>query len=46
MAHCGYEPTAVAATMSSPRESLRAMADVLRGAFQRSAISDQPSADG
>ncbi|HLJ69297.1 MAG TPA: adenosyl-hopene transferase HpnH [Chloroflexota bacterium] len=31
MAHCGYEPTAVAATMSSPRESLRATYDVLRG---------------
>jgi hopanoid biosynthesis associated radical SAM protein HpnH len=31
MAHCGYEPTAVMATMSSPRESLRATADVLRG---------------
>src|SRR5205823_8869055 len=29
MAHCGYEPTAVAATLSSPRESLRATADVL-----------------
>ena len=39
MAHCGYEPTAVAATMSSPRESLRAMADVLRGALQHSASS-------
>jgi hopanoid biosynthesis associated radical SAM protein HpnH len=44
MAHCGYEPTAVAATMSSPRESLRATADVLRGALQHSAISGQPSA--
>jgi hypothetical protein len=32
MAHCGYEPTAVMATMGSPRESLRATADVLRGA--------------
>jgi hypothetical protein len=37
MAHCGYEPTAVAATMSSPRESLRATADVLRSAVQHSA---------
>ena len=25
MAHCGYEPTAVVATMSSPREALRAV---------------------
>ena len=25
MAHCGYEPTAVIATMSSPREALRAV---------------------
>lgn len=31
MAHCGYEPTAVMATMRSPRESVRATADVLRG---------------
>ncbi|HEX6484962.1 MAG TPA: adenosyl-hopene transferase HpnH [Ktedonobacteraceae bacterium] len=34
MAHCGYEPSAVAATMSSPRESLRATADVLRGSLR------------
>jgi hypothetical protein len=27
MAHCGYEPTAVVATMSSLRESLRAVVD-------------------
>jgi hopanoid biosynthesis associated radical SAM protein HpnH len=33
MAHCGYEPSAVAATMRSPRESLRAAIDVLRGAW-------------
>lgn len=33
MAHCGYEPTAVAATMASPRESLRATWDVLREAL-------------
>jgi hypothetical protein len=26
MAHCGYEPTAVLATMSSLRESIRAVA--------------------
>jgi hopanoid biosynthesis associated radical SAM protein HpnH len=32
MAHCGYEPTAVMATMASPRESMRAAADVLHGA--------------
>ena len=29
MAHCGYEPTAVVATMGSLRQSLRATADVL-----------------
>ncbi|HET9014189.1 MAG TPA: adenosyl-hopene transferase HpnH [Thermomicrobiaceae bacterium] len=29
MAHCGYEPTAVMATMHSPRESMRATADVV-----------------
>jgi hopanoid biosynthesis associated radical SAM protein HpnH len=29
MAHCGYEPTAVLATMGSLRESLRALADAL-----------------
>jgi hopanoid biosynthesis associated radical SAM protein HpnH len=34
MAHCGYEPSAVIATMKSPRESLRATADVLRGGLQ------------
>ena len=33
MAHCGYEPTAVNATMASPRESIRATADVLRGSL-------------
>jgi hypothetical protein len=27
MAHCGYEPTAVVATMSSLRQSLRAAVD-------------------
>jgi hopanoid biosynthesis associated radical SAM protein HpnH len=31
MAHCGYEPTAVVATVTSLRESLRAAADTLRG---------------
>ncbi|HEX6543567.1 MAG TPA: adenosyl-hopene transferase HpnH [Ktedonobacterales bacterium] len=40
MAHCGYEPTAVVATMRSPRESLRAFADVLRGAGQARALDD------
>ena len=30
MAHCGYEPTAVNATMTSPKESARATMDVLR----------------
>ena len=34
MAHCGYEPTAVNATMASPKESLRATADVLRGTWE------------
>lgn len=34
MAHCGYEPTAVNATMASPKESVRATADVLKGAIQ------------
>jgi hopanoid biosynthesis associated radical SAM protein HpnH len=33
MAHCGYEPTAVAATMASPRQSVRATADILRGSL-------------
>jgi hypothetical protein len=27
MAHCGYEPTAVLATMGSLKESLRALRD-------------------
>jgi hypothetical protein len=31
MAHCGYEPTAVAATSESLREGLRAAGDILRG---------------
>jgi hopanoid biosynthesis associated radical SAM protein HpnH len=34
MAHCGYEPSAVIATMKSPRESLRAMVDVLHSNLQ------------
>ncbi len=34
MAHCGYEPSALTATMNSPRESLRATADVLSGSLQ------------
>jgi hopanoid biosynthesis associated radical SAM protein HpnH len=33
MAHCGYEPTAMAATLSSPRESVRATIDVIRGSM-------------
>jgi hopanoid biosynthesis associated radical SAM protein HpnH len=37
MAHCGYEPTAVMATASSPTQSVRAAADVLRGALQQTA---------
>ena len=31
MAHCGYEPTAVVATLTSPKESLRAITDTARG---------------
>jgi hopanoid biosynthesis associated radical SAM protein HpnH len=31
MAHCGYEPTAVIATLTSPKESLRAITDTARG---------------
>jgi hopanoid biosynthesis associated radical SAM protein HpnH len=34
MAHCGYEPSAVSATMDSPQESLRAMLDVVRGGLR------------
>jgi hopanoid biosynthesis associated radical SAM protein HpnH len=36
MAHCGYEPSAVTATMKSPRESLRATVDVLRDGLRSS----------
>jgi len=35
MAHCGYEPTAIVATASSLRESLRATGEVVRGQFSR-----------
>jgi hopanoid biosynthesis associated radical SAM protein HpnH len=35
MAHCGYEPTAVVATASSLRESLRATRETLRGQVAR-----------
>jgi hopanoid biosynthesis associated radical SAM protein HpnH len=35
MAHCGYEPTAVRATIDSPRESMRATVDTIRGMFNR-----------
>jgi hypothetical protein len=31
MAHCGYEPTAVLATMGSLKESLRAMRETVAG---------------
>lgn len=34
MAHCGYEPSAVIATMKSLRESQRATVDVLRGGLR------------
>ncbi|HEY3991698.1 MAG TPA: adenosyl-hopene transferase HpnH [Ktedonobacteraceae bacterium] len=33
MAHCGYEPSAVAATMRSPRETQRATMEVVRSSF-------------
>lgn len=35
MAHCGYEPTAVRATLDSPRESMRAAVDTFRGMLNR-----------
>jgi hopanoid biosynthesis associated radical SAM protein HpnH len=35
MAHCGYEPSAVMATMASPHESIRAMLDVVGGSARR-----------
>ncbi|MBV9100792.1 MAG: adenosyl-hopene transferase HpnH [Candidatus Dormibacteraeota bacterium] len=35
MAHCGYEPTAIIATASSLRESLRAAKETVRGQFNR-----------
>ena len=35
MAHCGYEPTAVVATASSLRESLRAARETVRGQLPR-----------
>lgn len=34
MAHCGYEPSAVTATMKSPREAQRAFIDVLQSAWR------------
>jgi len=35
MAHCGYEPTAVAATAASPWQSLRAVADTVKMQLSR-----------
>jgi hopanoid biosynthesis associated radical SAM protein HpnH len=35
MAHCGYEPTAIIATASSLRESLRAARETVRGQMSR-----------
>jgi hopanoid biosynthesis associated radical SAM protein HpnH len=35
MAHCGYEPTAIVATASSLRESLRATRETMRGQLAR-----------
>lgn len=34
MAHCGYEPSAVSATMKSPREMQRALIDVLQSSWR------------
>ncbi|MBV9282049.1 MAG: adenosyl-hopene transferase HpnH [Chloroflexi bacterium] len=34
MAHCGYEPSAVAATMKSPAQSMRATADMLQSSVK------------
>jgi hypothetical protein len=31
MAHCGYEPTAVLATMGSLKESIRAVRETVNG---------------
>jgi hopanoid biosynthesis associated radical SAM protein HpnH len=46
MAHCGYEPTAVMATMKSPRESLRATADVLRATIPLESIRNRAAHHG
>jgi hopanoid biosynthesis associated radical SAM protein HpnH len=35
MAHCGYEPTAIVATASSLKQSLRATTEIVRGQFSR-----------
>ena len=45
MAHCGYEPTAVMATMRSPRESVRATADVVLSSLPASRSSRLRAAD-
>ena len=38
MAHCGYEPTAIVATSSSLRQSLRATRETLRGQVTRHGV--------
>jgi hopanoid biosynthesis associated radical SAM protein HpnH len=49
MAHCGYEPTAVAATSASLRETLRAAADTVRGQWSnvtwKGRIGSPPAAE-
>jgi len=45
MAHCGYEPSAVAATMASPRESVRATVDVLLGSI-KTPVAKQGASNG
>jgi hopanoid biosynthesis associated radical SAM protein HpnH len=39
MAHCGYEPTAVQATLDSPKETIRATVDTIRGMLNRPSVN-------
>jgi hypothetical protein len=39
MAHCGYEPTAVLATMGSLKESLRALTGAQRGKIKEAEMA-------
>jgi hopanoid biosynthesis associated radical SAM protein HpnH len=39
MAHCGYEPTAVQATLDSPKETIRATVDTVRGMLNRPSVN-------